>query len=94
MAEFIHDDKVWYQAYLDTPFDRPGGRTAEEAAMKPGNAVKSIETERENGGFPKYFGRLVEYGDNCLVRGYGDLPGTKFIWKGTSLEYHQTWVVD
>jgi len=94
MAEFINDTKMWHQMMMDMPFKAPGGRTAEEAATKPGNCVKSNERDPSSGGFPKYHGRLLSYGDECVVLGHNSPVSEPFIWKGTNQEYHQTWVVD
>lgn len=94
MAEFIHNKEVWYQAYLDTPKGVPGGRTAEEAATKPGNCVKSLERDTKHGGFPKYHGILIKYGDNCQVRGHSSPVSSNFVWSGSKEEYHHIWEVD
>lgn len=95
MAEFINDVKLWHKKVMDTPFRgrvHAEAKTAEDAAKLPGNAIKSIE-RASPAGFPKHHGVLVEYGDDCVVRGHGDM-NDKFVWKGTNEEYHRTWIVD
>ena len=93
MSKITNDDNLWYNWWLDTPTTPPGGNTAEEALIKPGNCVKSIKSE--NNGFPKYCGRLSKCSeDKCVVIGHNSSVSTKFVWSGTKQEYLTTWIVD
>jgi len=94
MAEFIYDETEIAKACMELPFGMPGGRTKSEAETKPGNCVKSNRCLPD--GMPEHFGRLVQYGDECIVV---DPPGRTlgrkpFVWKGTKTEYHRVWSVD
>jgi hypothetical protein len=99
-ATMIVDDKVWYQAWLDTPIVMPRCSSAHEAMKTPGCAVKSRErvTEGDFKGFPKMTGKLVKYtddlGERCIVRGHGDATSPKFVWYGTLREYLSIWECD
>lgn len=95
MATMVVDKELWHQHWMDTPLSPPGGRTADEAAKKPGNAVKSIEREGY-GQMPKHHGRLSQYDveGQCIVIGHNSPISDTFVWKGTTKEYHCTWVVD
>ena len=94
MVTMIVDKELWHQHWMYTPIRAPGGRTAEEAAKKPGNAVKSIE--RENNGMPKMHGVLNKYEEDgqCVVIGHNSPVSDTFVWTGTTHEYHDTWIVD
>jgi hypothetical protein len=95
MINVLKDEELWIQACMDTPFrgqTHSMAKTAEEAFILPGNAVKS--KEREPNGFPKYHGILVKYGDKCLVRGHGSPVSGKWIWVGSNSDYNLFWIVD
>ena len=80
-----------HEAWMDLPFTHGRGRTETEAATIPGNYVKSIETD--DIGWCLYTGgRLVTYGDQCVVVQVSIQP--HWVWKGSQAEYHQTWIVD
>jgi len=95
-GNFTHNEELWYTMLLDTPFRgkrHSEARSAEEAALLPGNAVKSLITGDNS--FPKYTGILVYYKeDQVCIRGHGDFVSPKFVWYGTKEQYHQMWVVD
>lgn len=92
MAEYVENEVLWMALLPDLPLTAPGGDTAEEAATKPGNCVKSLE--RRERGFPKYHGRLLQYGDECVVIGHNSFVSPPFVWRGTKDEYHGAWEVD
>ncbi|KKM00729.1 hypothetical protein LCGC14_1801490 [marine sediment metagenome] len=96
--KMIVDYDLWRQACKETPLRKHVQHdimeTAEEAAIIPGNCVKSVEREHEGIGFPKYHGVLVRYGDECVVRGHKSLINDEFVWVGTKEEYSSFWVVD
>ena len=91
MAEFIFDKTKVAKALMDVPITPPCGISAEEAMTKPGNCVKSIAHERN--GCPKWFGRIVTHSPEevVIVSHAGDSP---FLWTGTGVEYHRTWLCD
>jgi hypothetical protein len=94
MNSFEMNEALWAKLMLEMPFSAPGGKSAEDAATKPGNCVKSNERGKENGGFPKYHGRLLKYGDECVVLGHNSPVSKPFIWSGSQTEYHRTWIID
>lgn len=93
MAEITHDPKTFQDAYLDTPFQMPGGETIEDATINPGNCVKEIQGDIHS----RLFGRLVSYSeDKVVIRGHTNKtdPKSKFVWTGTASEYLAMWTVD
>lgn len=86
------DEGKWQRLMMDMPFKAPGGATREEAVVRPGNGVKTIE--RQNSGLPKFCGRLLTYGEECIVLGYNSIVSPTFVWRGSQKEYHKTWEVD
>lgn len=95
MGHMKENDDLWEHYHTLTPMKGPGGRTREEATKKPGNSVKSFEHEGSMG-FPKFHGVLAEYDDvgHCVVIGHNSSVSSKFVWIGTTAEYHQVWDVD
>jgi len=95
MATMEIDDKKWYAAWLDTPMwmvNRPTNES--EAAKEPGCCVKSRERD---GIWPKHHGKLVSYdkeADRVVVRGHDSAVSPRFVWEGTTSEYHRTWICD
>lgn len=94
MASYTNDFELWSKMMINMPFGYPGGKTAEEAATKPGNCVKSRERDPANFGFPKFHGRLLQYSNECIVLGYNDPVSESFVWRSTQEEYHSFWEVD
>ena len=86
------DESQWNQLMMDMPYKAPGGATREEAGRRPGNAVKTLE--KQSNGMPKVCGRLLTYGDECVVLGHNSPVSPPFVWKGAQKEYHKTWEVD
>ncbi len=70
---------LWTKLILEMPFSAPGDESAKDATTNPGNCVKSLEQERENGGFPKYHGHLLKYGNKCIVLGHDSPVSKPFI---------------
>jgi hypothetical protein len=95
MATMIIDDKLWYDAWLDTPLAIKRAVSREEAMKQPGCCVKSYERD---GSWPRYTGKLTSYsddlGERITVRGHGDAISPKFVWTGTKAEYYRTWDCD
>ena len=93
----IFDDRRWFKAWLNTPSGISQSRTSEEAARKPGCAVKSRERDPDRLGLPKHHGKLVvfdEGADRVVVRGWGDEVSPRFVWEGTVREYLALWECD
>jgi hypothetical protein len=89
MSGFNFDEVKVAEALLNLPFGTPGGKSAHDAMMHPGNCVKSNETE--NGMMPKWFGRIVKYSDDeVIVVSHNDGMSKRFVWTGTSTEYFRT----
>lgn len=90
---FSHDEVEWEDLILgamEEGLGFGGGDTIEEATRRPGNCVKSLE--RGPTGGPRYHGRLLKYGDTCVVTAHQHDP--VFVWKGSREHYHEVWTVD
>ncbi len=82
---------LWEVEWENMPMSPPGGRTAKEALLAPGNAVKS--KSRRGGRFSRRFGKLARIDDEGVV--VISHPGDpKFVWSGTRAEYIDAWDVD
>lgn len=94
MAKFVKNDRnLWMEVASSAPNKPPGGNTAEEATINPGNCVKSLE--RETMGFPKHHGRLAKYShDECIVFSHTYSVEGVFVWYGNQQEYHAMWTID
>lgn len=99
------DPLVFNEAFLDTPFGPNRERLAEAHRARdpsllldcPGTCVKTIELDRDKGGFPKHCGILVTYDEKTnyvLVRGHNSPVSPACVWTGTVAEYRAMWVVD
>ena len=84
-------DRVAYrEQWLDTPMASPKGKSRDEAFVIPGCHVKSKE-RRDDGPWPKYFGKLTKISDDgVVVIGKDDL----FVWTGSEPAYHSLWECD
>jgi len=95
MATMTIDDKLWSDAWLDTPLGIKRADSREEAMKNPGCCVKSYEKDDKVLHWPKHTGKLVEYSEaRVVVRGHGDEVSPKFVWIGTGAEYHRMWECD
>lgn len=106
MAEAMQrndDEKVWYQAYLDTAFvDEVRMKNAthpDQLLDMPGVALKSTSRHMAApmSGFPEHFGKLVSYdeaGDQVVVRSHGAPGDPRCVWTGTVRQYIDMWIVD
>jgi hypothetical protein len=97
----ITDDKIWYQAYLETPFAPNPTRIARAHQRRdpddlldcPGVSLKVRLPDR---GYLKT-GKLVSYTDDKVVvrsKPAGFNGELKCVWIGTSAQYVSMWTVD
>lgn len=95
--EYINDETLWYEAWLDTPLDIPyirqrAARMPDDLLDVPGVCVKTRKLIAQ---WPVECGLLVSYEANAVVvRGHGSPVSGKFVWRGTVAEYRATWTVD
>jgi len=93
MANFNFDETKVAEALLACPLVSLGGKAPLDAMTKPGNCVKSVESE--DNGMPKWFGRIVKYSDvEVIVVSHQDGFSKPFVWKGNTGEYHSMWLCD
>lgn len=93
MKNMILDDTKWHEAWLDTPLVMARRASSKAEAMTiPGAAVKSIE--RGGDGMPLHHAKIVTYGDEVVLRGYGDAVSPRFVWRGTQQDYYRLWECD
>jgi hypothetical protein len=92
MATFENDEKLWYEAWLNTPlWMQPGATSPTEAMKRPACCVK----HRRGAGESPLTGVLVSFDEaSVVVRGHGDATSAKFVWRGTVAEYFGYWDCD
>jgi len=90
-AKINRDRDAFKEAWLDTPVSSPKGKSRDEAFMTPGCHVKSKE-RRDDGPWPKYFGKLTKISDDSEVVVIG--KDDEFVWTSDLVDYHSLWECD